>query len=518
MTDHTIRHIATVFPVDAEALKPQSKLSQRRDIIREFSLNTSAHGIPGIARSQSPHNRIFWFVSFIAFTGIMCYFIVTALLAYYSYPTETSINAVDEWPQPFPAVTICNYSPFRYDTLIEPFLNYTNALNLTNTTNTNTFSKQQALYVSDFAQYLLNQNESLKKFYYPLESMLIRCIYNDVNCTAADFVEFISPVYGLCHTFNAEAPHINNGQLHYNNENGFSGSLQLDLYIHSHMYVPHLSDAVSIVTMVHDNQKLPIIEKFGAQLIPGRKHKLGYSKKRTTFLPSPYTTCSDTVTPGMRAMYDQFSGADYDYTIEICFRVALQTYTYEVCGCVDPSQWAARYVLPLDTTTVIHAPLCNVSDRCYYNAADKFQNSKAISYKYGATCGLDCSIIEFILKISSSLAPMQWNIDDIKTFVESSSIPLPLNWSTTWSSEIQTNYVGINVICETTRVENNIQQAALSPVDVISNIGGQTGLWIGISFLSLMEVAEMFYRLIRHQFHRIREKLCQRTVNTDIKI
>ncbi|CAF4410788.1 unnamed protein product, partial [Adineta steineri] len=36
-----------------------------------------------------------------------------------------------------------------------------------------------------------------------------------------------------------------------------------------------------------------------------------------------------------------------------------------------------------------------------------------------------------------------------------------------------------------------------------SNVGGQTGLWIGISFLSLMELAEMIYRLIRSQCHRL---------------
>ncbi|CAF5142835.1 unnamed protein product, partial [Rotaria sp. Silwood1] len=68
MTDTTIKHIATVFPVDAEALKPDLKLHRRRSIIRDFSLNTSTHGIPGIARSQSIHNRIFWIVSTLVFT------------------------------------------------------------------------------------------------------------------------------------------------------------------------------------------------------------------------------------------------------------------------------------------------------------------------------------------------------------------------------------------------------------------------------------------------------------------
>lgn len=79
--------------------------------------------------------------------------------------------------------------------------------------------------------------------------------------------------------------------------------------------------------MLHDNKELPLIDTFGYQLIPGRKHKIGYSKKSNFFLPSPYTTCSDTPTPGMQAMFDQFSNAMYAYGEDLCFTVALQAYT-----------------------------------------------------------------------------------------------------------------------------------------------------------------------------------------------
>ena len=242
MTDFTIKHIATVFPVTAEALQPPGKFNQRRDIIKDFGLNTSAHGIPGIARGESAFNRIFWFFSFVVFTGIMTYFITQAILAYYKYPTLVSIEYDDVWPQPFPAVTVCNYSPIRYDTFIKPFLNYMKSQNFTDTTDSSNFTAQQAVHISDFIQQKLNQNESLIEFYYPLSDLLISCVYNGKKCSSADFVQFISPVHGLCHTFNTEAASINNGTVHYNNENGYSGELHLELYMHSHQYVPYLSN------------------------------------------------------------------------------------------------------------------------------------------------------------------------------------------------------------------------------------------------------------------------------------
>lgn len=224
--------------------KPESnsRLQRARSIVREFSLNTSTHGLPGIARSQSVHNRLFWTASLIIFTGIMLYFVVQSISAYYEYPLQTLVSFDNQWPQAFPAVTICNYSPLRYDRFIRSFLNYTNTLNLTNTTDTSKFSQEQSQYIQEYLQYELNRNESLDDFYYPLDSILMSCIYNGENCSTADFIQFRSAKYGLCHTFNAQSSNINDGKVRYNNENGYSGELELRLYAHSHQYVPFYYD------------------------------------------------------------------------------------------------------------------------------------------------------------------------------------------------------------------------------------------------------------------------------------
>ncbi len=97
-------------------------------------------------------------------------------------------------------------------------------------------------------------------------------------------------------------------------------------------------------------------------------------------------------------------------------------------------------------------------------------------------------------------------MDGIKAFVENSSVPLPANWSTTWQQQIYANYLQVSVIRETTIVENYTQIATIQLVDVLSNIGGQTSLWIGMSFLSMMELAEMLYRLIQYQYRVIRRR------------
>lgn len=119
-------------------------------------------------------------------------------------------------------------------------------------------------------------------------------------------------------------------------------------------------------------------------------------------------------------------------------------------------------------------------------------------------CPEHCSQTEFVVKKSSLLAPTPWQRDQIKAFVENSSVPLPSNWSTASLDYIERNYLLVSIIRETHLVENNIQRASLQIIDVLSNVGGQTGLWLGISLLSIMELFEMFYRLVRYQCTLIR--------------
>ena len=64
-----------MFQTSGRSVQPNPRISRRRSIVREFALNTSSHGIPGIARSQSLFNRLFWTISLLSFSGILMYFV-----------------------------------------------------------------------------------------------------------------------------------------------------------------------------------------------------------------------------------------------------------------------------------------------------------------------------------------------------------------------------------------------------------------------------------------------------------
>ncbi|CAF2401578.1 unnamed protein product [Rotaria sp. Silwood2] len=511
MTD-TIQHVATVFPVNHDSLLAGIKRQRRRSIIRDFALNTSTHGLPGIARSQSVHNRVFWSVSTAVFTGVMVYFVAQSISNYFQYPKQTSIDVIVEWPIVFPAVSFCNYSPVRQDRFFQAFLEYLSAFNLIDTTNNTNFTlSNYVIYIHDFYQWKINQNKSMYDLYFPLSSMLMSCFFNGVPCVSTDFISFESPLYGGCYTFNAKRKNLPNSGIRYSNEGGRDGILELRLYVHSHQYVPNTSDAVGIMIMVHDNTQLPLIDIAGMALEPGRKHKLSFTRKKSYFLSPPYTQCTNQIPLAMQAMFNLFQDADYAYSQLICFTNCIQAYTYHVCGCVNPNQWLARFAVLFGTDIVVNAPLCNMTDACFTEAADRLMKTYAIWSMWCPYCQQECNTTTFGITLSSMSAPREWMMNSIRDFVEASSVPLPSDWSTAWHSHIQSNYIAIDIVRGSIQLEQLTQVASLSGVDLLSNVGGLSGLWIGISFLSLMELAEMLYRLFRSNIHQIHIKIRQNT-------
>ena len=241
--------VAAIVAKATQAWTSATPRPRRRSIVREFALNTSAPGISSIARSGSKLNCLFRTVSFVIFTGVMMYFITQSIRHYFQYPTQTAVSVVIDQQAAFPAVTICNYSPFRSDRVLEPLLNYTNALNITNTTDPMNLTPQQLEMLPDFLIEKSNGGASVKEYFFSLAIMLLGCEYNGIPCAASDFRSFLSSMYGLCYTFNTKVRDVNASRLRSITDNAGTGRLLLHLYAHSHLYVPSVSRGQFTVMM-----------------------------------------------------------------------------------------------------------------------------------------------------------------------------------------------------------------------------------------------------------------------------
>ncbi|MCC7160083.1 MAG: amiloride-sensitive sodium channel family protein [Ignavibacteria bacterium] len=228
--------------VDEMKMTQQEKMRRRRrSIIREFCVNTTAHGLPGIIRSRTRCSCLFWSTTFLGFTGIMIFFLVKAIVAYFNYPTNIDTQIISEWPQFFPAFSFCNASPFRLNPLFEAVQNYSIQNNLT-TANDTTGSAFQYSTITSFVISTLNKNESISSLFFSISSMLWSCKFNNMPCSKDDFIPFTSTNYGACYTFNAKLRNTTNKTILYANQGGGEGKLAIGLYIHTDQYPPYMAD------------------------------------------------------------------------------------------------------------------------------------------------------------------------------------------------------------------------------------------------------------------------------------
>ncbi|CAF2096939.1 unnamed protein product [Rotaria magnacalcarata] len=224
--------------------------------------------------------------------------------------------------------------------------------------------------------------------------MLQKCSFNGKVCNETDFISFVSSTYGLCYTFNTKLKDRNYDNIRDGSENG-GGDLQLGLYVHSHQYVPYVNDGIGIVSLVHDNTQLPLIESAGIELTSGQKHE------------------------------------------------------YEQCGYVSRYLWSSHSVVEPEKEKIILAPLCTTNYDCYTATVGRLLTSEVLMNKYCSDCSLQSLITNFIAQTSALLLPFKWQTDEIKEFVEKSDVALSDNWTIDWREHIQTNYLVINEVRET---------------------------------------------------------------------
>ncbi|XP_029435086.1 amiloride-sensitive sodium channel subunit delta [Rhinatrema bivittatum] len=90
-----------------------------QDLFQFFCNNTTIHGtIRLVCSSRNRMKTAFWTVLFLASLGLLYWQFGLLTGQYWSYPVSVSIS-VQSNPKAFPAVTICNMDPYRFDLVKE---------------------------------------------------------------------------------------------------------------------------------------------------------------------------------------------------------------------------------------------------------------------------------------------------------------------------------------------------------------------------------------------------------------
>ncbi|CAF0934649.1 unnamed protein product [Adineta steineri] len=457
-----------------------------------------------------PTLTIKYILSIVAF-GVMVYFITSCIQTYLVYPTQTRVSIRLNRSQLFPAVTICSGNPLRYDKYLLPLISYIKTHNLSSSPPNIT---QNDIYNSAFNLMidLINKNKFEETFSYgfQLEDILLDCTYNGYNCRSM-WIKSLSPILGNCYTFNRQTIDKNTNLFQINQINGnvqtLHNGLIMTFYLNIELYFPIIEYGLGLTAILHHPNEQPLIRYAGKRFSPGFEHTLVYEKSLTTYLGSPYTLCTQIITDDMKALYNLFdNNTEYVYSETVCLELCQQAFMYEQCECIYPIYFYLNYLNINGQLRRVRICTPWTSEyRCTIEARNRIANNPNLLQIRCPHCQSQCIIHKYSSDLSSLKGPSDSQKNYYKKLILSNStIPIKSDFSMNSSYYLDRNYLKLSIIPLNSYETIYEEKATYIWSAFISDLGGQSGLWLGISALSIFNLIEYLHR--KSQIIRLKRK------------
>ena len=390
-----------------------SKLNEK--IINKFielSSSSTSHGYPNIFRTKFWAVRIMWLIFFLISLGLCIFMIYRSINDFLSNDVVNKIRDYSEVPMVYPAITFCNINPLinnNSDSLISEFLpdsfeidylsekyNFSSTFkseNITTTYMSLIMAKKQALNKAMDPSY---GDENRKKLWYPLNEILVNCVYNGIKCNESDFTWFYMYDFGNCYQFNT-GKDKNGKQVALKNifMSGEKNGLYLEVYAGEGESIYSLLPDSGIVVFIH-NQSFNPMPSEGIKLAQRTLTNIVLSKVITQREPYPYSECQDLNKFSFdKILYNAIIKSNSSYKQKLCFDLCLQQIIIKTCKCYD-----LEYLKLLDASPCL--TLADIS--CTENEYLKFV-SNDINSLCNRYCPLECDAQYFNFLISSSTFP-----------------------------------------------------------------------------------------------------------------
>uniref|UniRef100_A0A8P4KJE3 Acid-sensing ion channel 1 n=1 Tax=Dicentrarchus labrax TaxID=13489 RepID=A0A8P4KJE3_DICLA len=473
---------------DSSGSKPRP--GSLADAGKLFLKHTTLHGLRHIFISGSYPRRVAWLLAFLAALALLFTWSSNRVRYLLSSPVYTKAHMVYAKRLVFPAVTICNQNlllPRRMKKT--DIFSAGRWLGLFGRNWQVSPAAREALTplrgdggdsaggeppwsplsrILDFNHFLPPPRESqpsmrqlLDRLGHQLEEMLLYCRYQGELCGPRNFSTIFTR-YGKCYTFNSGQ---DGRPLMVTMKGGMGNGLELMLDIQQDEYLPvwgetdETSFEAGIKVQIHTQDEPPFIDQLGFGVAPGFQTFVSCQEQRLTYLPPPWGDCKATPMDS-----DFFS----TYSITAC-RIDCETrYLVENCNC--------RMVhMPGD------APYCTPEQ--YKECADPALDFLVERDNDYCVCETPCNMTRYGKEMSFVKIPSK-----------ASAKYLAKKFNKT-EQYIADNILVLDIYFEALNYETIEQKKAYELAGLLGDIGGQMGLFIGASILTILELFDYLYEV-----------------------
>ncbi len=517
-------------------------MSQPKTLFTIFLNNTTVKGVSHASQAKNAFSRVLWIVTSIFGLVVAVMFLHLLLTQYTSHEMSTGISEQPGFA-PFPAVTLCNFNPLAYyehsshdfeEVLdeIEKKIELIEKNDSLSADHKRTI-KWVLLRLETFYGFFQNAddhyvNDKLEPSRFIFDCNLFGSSYNNIFYQCQDLFKhvFLNADIGSCFTINPQE--IYSAATNYTHADfGNTTAINVVVYLNEFFNVPnpdfspHSPLASGVRMILHEPGVLPYATN-AVSLYPGTYTKIVIDPIYRSRLPPPYTRCEH-----RKFVNETVESYEYDYSQEGCFEACRQSNVVKRCRCVEASIFSTlrqRKLYPFcGNISNAHTNLVD-NVNCLYNAINRM-----LCYK---SCPTVCEEYQYKFKSFASKWPSPVNqLAFYKHYLKES---IYKDKFTIYEDIARTMAIdrdrGFQMLRSTDLITRNCLQIQLSlgrPVTVhmvdkpvislaafIGGIGGTFNLWVGLSFVTFVEVLDVFICLV-NSFHTGRTKKVEQIDNED---
>jgi hypothetical protein len=288
--------------------------------------------------------------------------------------------------------------------------------------------------------------------------------------------------------------------------------------------------------VIHDDQSYPDLHTSGYDIPPGMAANFNLHTQRWLHLPPPYGNCNS----DERMVLKDSKKHRYRYVQHTCEEMCIQRKINEQCHCIDPS-------LITDAKTSMdpkqpdkRLPFC--ADISFSRQIISSRLACMYDYKFNppgkCPCPLPCKRFEYssssvdmakwphesfhipfyqltqekrnltfptLDKLINKLHTFKYGLEPIAYEAESDTDSIVVE-KLIRTHIFQRNFVSIKVSRPTFEVHYVTEKPAIEIATLMSRVGGIMNFWLGITFITVMELVEVIYDCILLVSKKIRSK------------
>ena len=436
--------------------------SEKNEDVSKWLDMTSVHGIVHIFKNESLIRRLIWAFIFLLAAAYCIYNIADRGSYFDSRPSATTVSVTTNQSLAFPAVTICNFNPV--DRVIAEPLGLTDLLQFYYDPYTYiiTRSSNDVGEFDEFCQGLVNRSSAasiLLRDLYTVGAITIYesnllCNFDVSFCENEDFIPVMTNL-GLCYSINA------NETKFYAQSTGARSGLRMFYDIRqSNQYIASFDGTAGVKVAIHSEDTLPEPDELGIAIQPGKSAYISVTAHKIDD-----QTGNGCTNPSKALTYFP----NYKYSVSSCRANIIADNIVKNCSCLSP----------VSTLTGSNIRNCTVADLCciwqtLYLARTDF-----------SSCIPSCQRTVYSTSVSYGQFP-----DDMAT----RSIQQGLNVT---QERITSDFLKINIYYEELSVTNVVTSFSYTFTALLSDIGGQLGLFLGASVISMLEIGLLLFDILK---------------------